>query len=80
MKITKILPKPLAIFYQEYDLNRTDGELEYYRALVKVLEERSLQGHSELGKLKEETLERILEGKEKPQEKKVQTSDMWGSI
>lgn len=27
-----------------------------------------------------ETLQRILEGKEKPQEKKVQTSDMWGSV
>lgn len=80
MKLTRILPKPLAIFYQEYDLNRTDGELEYYKAMVRVLEERSHEGHEELGKLKEETLERILEGKEKPQEKKVQTSDMWGSI
>jgi len=45
--------KPLAIFYQEYDLNRTDGELEYYQAMVRVLEERSQQGHEELERLKE---------------------------
>jgi len=54
MKITKILPKPLAIYYQEYDLNRTDGELEYYKAMVRVLEERSQEGHVELRKLKED--------------------------
>ena len=54
MKITKILPKPLAIFYQEYDLNKTDGELEYYQAMVRVLEERSQEGHVELRKLKED--------------------------
>ncbi len=53
MKITKILPKPLAIYYQEYDLNRTDGELEYYKAMVRVLEERSHEGHTELQRLRE---------------------------
>ncbi len=53
MKITKILPKPLAIYYQEYDLNRTNGELEYYQTMVRVLEERSQQGHEELLRLKE---------------------------
>jgi len=53
MKITKILPKPFAIAYQEYDLNRTDGELEYYKAKVRVLEERSHEGHAELERLKE---------------------------
>jgi len=52
LKITKILPKPLAIFYQEYDLNRTDSQLEYYRAMARVLEERSIQGHEELHRLK----------------------------
>jgi len=52
MKITRILPKPLAIYYQEYDLNKTDGELGYYRAMVRVLEERSQQGHEELERLK----------------------------
>jgi len=54
MKLTRILPKPLAQFYQEYDLNRTDGELEYYQAMVRVLEERSHEGHAELRKLKED--------------------------
>ncbi len=52
LKITKILPKPLAIYYQEYDLNRTDSQLEYYRAMAQVLEERSIQGHEELHRLK----------------------------
>ena len=54
MKITRILPKPLAIAYQEHDLNRTDGQLEYYQAMVRVLEERSQEGHVELQKLKED--------------------------
>ena len=54
MKITRILPKPLAKYYQEYDLNRTDGYLEYYKAMVSVLEERSQEGHEELQRLKEE--------------------------
>jgi len=53
MKITRILPKQLAIYYQEYDLNKVDGLLEYYRGMVQVLEERSQEGHSELVRLKE---------------------------
>jgi len=53
MKITRILPKPLAIAYQEHDLNRTDGQLEYHRAMVRVLEELSAEGHAELGRLRE---------------------------
>lgn len=51
MKITRILPKPLAIYYQEYDLNKVDGLLEYYRVMVRVLEERSQEGHEELYRL-----------------------------
>jgi len=54
MKITRILPKPLAIYYQEYDLNKVDGLLEYYRGMVRVLEVRSREGHEELYRLKEE--------------------------
>jgi len=53
MKITRILPKPFAIAYQEYDLNKIDGELEYYQAMVRVLEERSQEGHQELRRLRE---------------------------
>jgi len=52
MKITKILPKPLAIYYQEYDLNKVDRLLEYYKGIVRVLEERSQEGHEELYRLK----------------------------
>ena len=54
MKITRMLPKPLAIAYQEYDLNRTDGQLEYYQAMVRVLAQRSQEGHEELHLLKED--------------------------
>lgn len=54
MKITRILPKLLAIYYQEYDLRKTDDYLEYYRRMVQVLDERSREGHEELYRLKEE--------------------------
>ena len=54
MKITRILPKPFAKYYQEYDLNRTDEYLEYYKVMVSVLEERSREGHEELQRLKED--------------------------
>ena len=52
MKVTRILPKPFAIYYQEYDLNKIDGLLGYYRGMVEVLEERSQEGHAELVRLK----------------------------
>ena len=52
MKLTRILSKSLAIYYQEYDLNKVDGHLQYYRRMVKVLEERSQEGHEELQRLK----------------------------
>ena len=55
MKITRILPRPLAIGYQEYDLNKVDGLLEYYRGMVRVLEIRSHEGHVELQRLKRES-------------------------
>jgi len=54
MKITEILPKPFAIYYQEYDLNKVDEYLEYYKGMVSVLEERSREGHEELQRLKED--------------------------
>ena len=53
MKITRILPKPFAIGYQEYDLRKVDSYLEYHRGMVRVLEERSREGHEELRRLKE---------------------------
>ena len=54
MKITRILPKPLAVYYQEYDLYKVDDYLEYYKRMVQVLEERSREGHEELRRLKED--------------------------
>ena len=54
MKITRILPANLAIGWQEYDLARTDGQLEYLRAKVSVLDEMSNEGHAELRRLKGE--------------------------
>ena len=54
LKITRLLPKPLAIYYQEYDLNKVDGYLKYYKGMVRVLEVRSQDGHEELRRLKEE--------------------------
>ena len=53
MKITRILPKPLAKYYQEYDLRQTDGWLEYHKAMARVLEEQSREGHEELQRLQE---------------------------
>ena len=52
MKITRILPKKFAIDWQKYDLARTDGELEYHKTMVRVLEDISDQGHAELRRLK----------------------------
>jgi len=54
MKVTKLLPRKLAITWQEYDLARTDGQLEYLRAKVSVLDEMSNEGHAELRRLKGE--------------------------
>jgi len=52
MKVTKLLPRKLAIGWQEYDLSRTDDKLEYHRAIVSALEEMSNDGHAELRRLK----------------------------
>jgi len=52
MKITRILPEKLAIGWQEYDLARKDGQLEYHKTMVRVLEEMSDEGHTELRRLK----------------------------
>jgi len=54
MKITRILPKPLAIYYQEYDLRKVDSYLEYHRVRARVFEELSREGHEELQRLKED--------------------------
>ena len=52
MKLTRILPEKFAIGWQEYDLARTDDQLEYHRSMAKVFEKMSEEGHSELRRLK----------------------------
>ena len=52
MKITRILPKPLAIGFQEYDLNKAEGYLKYHSVMVRVFEERVAQGRTELERLR----------------------------
>lgn len=53
MKITRFLPRSLAIAYQEHDLVRTDGYLAYYRSMVQLYEQLSQEGHDELRRLRE---------------------------
>jgi len=52
MKLTRIIPKVLAIEWQRYDLAHVDGELEYHKGMAKFLQERSDEGHTELKRLK----------------------------
>ena len=48
MKITKILPKPFAIGWQEYDLNKVEALLQYHKTIVQNLEQRLGEGKEEL--------------------------------
>ena len=52
MKLTKILPKKLAIEWQQYDLARTEGQLEYYKDMASLFEKLSEEGQDELRRLK----------------------------
>ena len=52
MKLTRILPRKLAISWQEYDLRRTDGYLAYYEELSQIYRQASEDGHAELERLK----------------------------
>ena len=51
MKLTRILPKKLAIGWQEYDLNKVRSKLQYYRTLVRVYEELESEGEDEMRRL-----------------------------
>ncbi len=52
MKITRILPKFLAISYQEHNIHRNETELKYYRARVFTLEQLIQEGYDELTRLR----------------------------
>jgi hypothetical protein len=51
LRLTRILPKPLAKAYQEWDLSRAEAYLEYYEAMVRVLRTRVEEGREELRRL-----------------------------
>jgi hypothetical protein len=51
MKITRLLPKCLAKSYQAEDLRRAEIQLEYYRSIARVLEQRVQEGRIELKRL-----------------------------
>ncbi len=54
MKITRILPRSLAISFQEHNIHRNEAELEYYRARVFTLEALIQEGYEELERLRRE--------------------------
>jgi len=51
MKLTRILPRILAIEWQRYDLNHVDSQLEFHKAMAKGLQKMSDEGHEELERL-----------------------------
>lgn len=52
MKITRLLPKPIAIAFQEWDLNKAEAYLEYHRDMVQIFEARVVEGREELQRLR----------------------------
>jgi hypothetical protein len=53
MKITKILPRSLAIAYQEWDLSKSEDYLVYHEGMTRVFRERVEEGRAEIQRLKE---------------------------
>ena len=51
MKITRILPKSIAISFQKHSIEKYETELEYYRTRVFTLEQLIQEGYDELSKL-----------------------------
>ena len=52
MKITRLLPKSLAISFQEHSIHKNETELEYYRIRVSILEQLIQEGYDELTRLR----------------------------
>jgi len=52
MKITRILPKFLAMVYQEEDLRRAEINLQYHKGMIRFFEERIAEGYDELARLR----------------------------
>ncbi len=53
MKITRILPRSLAIGFQKHIIERDENELKHYRVRVFLLEESIQEGYNELSRLEE---------------------------
>ncbi len=52
MKLTRILPRPLAIEWQKYDLSRSESILESHKAMVEIFQQVVDEGRSEMNRLK----------------------------
>jgi len=52
MKITRILPKPLAIAWQEYDINRLETYYEYHQMIADNCKSRLYVARNELERLR----------------------------
>ncbi len=52
MKITRILPKPLAIAWQEYDINKLETHYEYHQMIADNCETRLYVARHELERLR----------------------------
>ena len=52
MKITRILPKPLAIAWQEYDINKLETHYEYHQMIADNCQARLDEARCELERLR----------------------------
>ena len=52
MKITRFLPRSLAISFQKHSIEKYETELEYYRNRVFILEQLIQEGYDELIQLR----------------------------
>ncbi len=52
MKITRILPKPLAIAWQEYDINKLETHYEYHQMIADNCQARLYEARHELERLR----------------------------
>lgn len=53
MKITKVLPKKLAIAWQEYDLNKLNAKHQYHQGMANGMKQLVDEANDELYRLKE---------------------------
>ena len=52
MKITRILPKPLAIAWQEYDINKLETHYKYHQMIADNCQARLNEARGELERLR----------------------------